>query len=170
MVDRHGFALAIRQFQLEAPLPYSQFFKAMHTFIDRTYAEFFRDEPDMPLPILEFRPIEGEWRGLFWPLHVTMIPAWITIDPFKAESTSEMLEVFVHELVHLWEWHVGYPVNVEDNEHGQQFLDRIHDFGIVAVGKKGRARGYIGEVWENWLKRNADLNGYLEMGDAVEPA
>lgn len=164
----HEIALLLRSHQ-EQHHDVGKWFTAVHTFIDRTVAEFFpEDVGKLPTPVISFEPIPGERRGEYRPWDGYFLPHKIVVDPFKMTNGLECCEILAHELVHLWEWYLGYPMI--DNNHTQAFHDKMMDYGIVVEGDTGNHVGTLGDVWVDWLEHNHDLGlASYDMGDAVNP-
>lgn len=131
-------------------------FKALHTFADRTVEFFFSDTPDIPHPVLAFDKVRSSCRGEYRPVDGLLLEHRITIDPYKVSNGAEAAEVLAHELVHMWQHHLGKMP--ERNYHNAEFHNRIGLMGIMTSGKRGHHEGYIeGDVWQEWLDQNDDL-------------
>lgn len=137
---------------------FGAFFKAMHTFTERTIEKFFADTPDLPRPILKFEPVRATCRGKYEPKDGLTLHDSITIDPFKCATGVDVAEVLAHELVHEWQHHVGRLP--ERNFHNSEFHARLGLMGLKSTGKTGRHIGFIddGELWQRWVYvENKDL-------------
>lgn len=150
-----SIAHVLRQHQ-EAHDLLGTFYKAMHTFSDRTVERFFDDTPDLPHPVLEFAPVTASCKGEYQVRDGMALEHRITIDLTKCATAEDAAEVLAHELVHLWQAHLERLP--ERNYHSSDFHNRLGLMGILSSGKRGHHVGYVeGDVWREWLEENADL-------------
>lgn len=145
---------ALRAHQEEDP-ELGGFFKALHTFIDRTIVKFFMDSPNLPHPVVSLDKIKGNQRGEYRQKDGYALTHVITIDPFKVATGADAAEVVAHELVHVWQAYIGKPV--ERNYHSAEFHDRMMLYGILTDGRDGRHMNYLGDIWQEWMDWNSDL-------------
>lgn len=135
---------------------FGAFFKALHTFVDRTLERFFEDTPGMPHPVVALEKVRASCRGEYLPKDGRTLEHCITVDPFKCKNGEEAAEVLAHELVHAWQFAVGRLP--ERNYHNSEFHNRMGLMGILSSGKAGHHNGYLeGDVWRDWLGENGDL-------------
>jgi hypothetical protein len=135
---------------------FGAFFKALHTFAERTIGTFFADTPQMPHPIISLDKVRSTCRGRYMPKDGMMLNDSITLDPFKIKDGVDAAEVLAHELVHVWQHHVGKLP--ERNYHNAEFHNRLGLMGIMSSGKRGHHSGYVeGGVWPDWISQNEDL-------------
>lgn len=162
-------ATELRHHQEQDPIMGS-FFKALHEWTLRTIIQFFREDmPEMGYPCFRFAKLDGERRGEYTPKDGACLPDVISMDPEVIRDGLEAAEVIAHELVHLWQNHLGYTL--ENNLHDESFHNKMADYGIVTEGDAGNARGTIGDVWEDWLKDNEDLKlRYYGLGPLEDKA
>lgn len=149
----------VRMLQCSQPEPVGGFFASVHRFMGRTRAQFFEEDwALMPYPFIEIGKLPGERRGQYWPVNGMFLPCVITLDVRKIKTGEEFAEVLAHEATHLWEHHLGYQM--VGNKHEEHFHNKMADMGIASNNDgEGHCqhRGYIGEVWADWLGANADL-------------
>lgn len=145
------------------------FFKALHTFADRTRMRFFQDTPDLPYPVVALEPDRKDRKGYYTLKDGYTLIHRINLNPVVLRNGAEAAETLAHEMVHMWQAHVGRPM--ERNYHGAEFHARMRVFGIETKGKRGDHLGYFDETWENWLDANADLSleKFLLPGTGAEP-
>jgi hypothetical protein len=161
-------SLVLRQHQ-EADPELGLFFKALHTFADRTAAQFFSDTPDLPHPVVALEPDRKDRRGYYTAKDGYTLVHRINLNPVVLRDGREAAETLAHEMVHLWQAHVGRPM--ERNYHGAEFHARMRLYGIESSGKRGDHVGYIDHVWTNWLVANDDLqlHKFVLPGTGAEP-
>jgi hypothetical protein len=109
----------------------------------------------MPTPVLMFERLPGKRLAAYTPQDTTTLRHVIRLDVWKAATGYDLCEPLVHELVHLWESHCGYPQ--AENWHHDRFHERMMDMGIMTRGRHGRHVGYIEDVWEEWMLAQDDL-------------
>lgn len=135
---------------------FGAFFKALHLFAERTIGMFFADTPQMPHPFISLDKVRSSCRGRYMPKDGMMLNDSIVLDPFKITTGVDAAEVLAHELVHVWQQHVGKLP--ERNYHNSEFHNRLGLMGIASSGKRGSHSGYIeGGVWADWISQNKDL-------------
>jgi hypothetical protein len=152
----------LRKFQEADPVT-GEIFKAVHEVIDRTIAKFFPEDADlMPHPVVSFEVIHSGRLAEYYPRDGYTMADRINVDPFKVRNGIELPELLAHELVHVWENHLGYPFM---GTHERQFHDKMLDFGIVTEGLVAQHTGYMGDVWQEWMDELADLHlGRFQLG------
>jgi len=144
----------IRNQQLSDPL-LGDVYEALYEAENRLRDGFYEvDAIDMPFPIIRFGALPRNrlaeyimFDGIFWTV--------ITIDPAKHRTAAGAVEYLAHEMTHMWMDWLGYPM--ANNYHDKTFHETMASYGISTSGRFGDHRGYIGDVWENWLKNNDDL-------------
>lgn len=146
-------------------------FRALHTFIDRTRAEFYAEWPEMPYPVVAMEKDRRKRLGYYTQKDGYTLIHRINLNPYALRTGWEAAETLAHELVHLWQMHVGRPC--KNNYHGREFHEMMAAYGIVTDGRGGYHKGYTDDgVWAVWKKRNEDLqleNFVLPGMDAKEP-
>lgn len=153
----------IRLGQCEAP-PFADLFRRLYKFVRLSTVEFFADTPGMPIPVLTLEALPGNKRlAMYVPQDTTTLKHVIKLDPYKAHTAHDLCEPLVHEMVHMWEAHCGYPQ--AENYHHDRFHERMVEMGIATKGRHGRHVGYEGEVWEDWMIEC----GHLRLMDFVLP-
>lgn len=159
----------LRQHQ-EADPNLGPFFLALHTFADRTKKAFFEDAPDMPHPVVALEPDRKDRRAYYTAKDGYTLVHRINLNPVVLRNGEEAAEALAHEIVHLWQYHVGRPM--ERNYHSAEFHARMRLYGIETSGKRGEHVDYIDATWANWMKTNADLRlpEFLLPGKGEEPA
>lgn len=158
----------LRQHQESDPV-FGDFFTALHAFADRTAAEFFSDTPDLPHPVVALEPDRKDRRGYYTAKDGYTLVHRINLNPVVLRNGEEAGETLAHEMVHLWQAHVGRPM--ERNYHGSEFHARMRQYGIETRGKGGDHVRYIDVTWPNWLVENSDLNleKFQLPGKGVKP-
>lgn len=131
------------------------FFAALHTFADRTKETFFKDAPDLPCPVVSMEKDRRNRHGYYSEKDGYTLVHRINLNPFSLRTGAEAAETLAHEMVHLWQAHIGRPCR--RNYHGAEFHSRMAQYGIVTQGKRGHHKGYSDATWSNWMKSNADL-------------
>lgn len=131
------------------------FFKALHVFADRTAARFFGDTPDLPHPVVALEPDRKDRRGYYTSKDGYTLVHRINLNPVVLRDGEEAAETLAHEMVHLWQYHVGRPM--ERNYHSAEFHARMRLYGIETSGKRGEHVSYLDDTWTNWMQSNADL-------------
>lgn len=152
--DPVRIAQDLRTYQ-EADAELGPLFQRMYKFSDRTIEEFFQDTPSLPKPVLSFDKDHKDRRGHYSQMDGYRLVHKINLNPFVLATAEEAAEVLAHELVHLWQAHVGRPIM--RNYHGTEFHLRMRQYGIETEGKEGRHLRYIDVTWPNWLVENEDL-------------
>lgn len=148
-------AQALREHQI-ADLETGLMYRAVHEFTLRTLLEFFyRDIDEMGYPCIRFERIDSESLAEYRPVDGYRLPNSITIDPFKLDTGAELFELIAHELVHQWLHMLEYDQS--GNKHEQPFQDKMMDYGIVTEVGTGKRLGTVGDIWEDWLGVNSDL-------------
>jgi SprT-like family len=131
-------------------------FKALHVFADRTIKEYYlEDYPDMPYPVLAMEKDRRSRKGYYTVVDGYRLIHRINLNPYALKTGEDAAETLVHEMVHLWQGHVGRPI--KRNYHSAEFHQKLAEFGIISQGKRGDHIRYEIE-WHNWLAENADLN------------
>lgn len=130
-------------------------FRSLHLFADRTKERFFEDSPDMPDPVIAMEPDRASRRGYYTTIDGYALAHRINLNPLVLRGGEEAAEVLAHEMVHLWQAHVGRPI--ERNYHGHEFHVRMRQYGIETDGKSGEHVRYFDPTWPNWLVENEDL-------------
>lgn len=98
----------------------------------------------------------GRYRmAEYTPKNSFMLPHAIALNFMEMDTGIDVCEHIAHELVHMWEHSLGYDLS--GNAHNEQFHNKMSDYGIATQGVMGRHVGYMGDVWQDWLKRNEDL-------------
>lgn len=147
-------AMRLRAHQ-ESDETFGTFFKALHTFADRTVEEFFSDTPDLPHPVVSLEEDRLSRKGHYRPKDGYALIHNINLNPLAHVNGEEAAETLGHELVHLWQYHIGRPM--QRNYHNAEFHERMRLYGIETDGKAGRHVQYIDVTWPNWLVENEDL-------------
>lgn len=128
------------------------FFEMLTLFASRTIKEFFSDTPSMPVPIISLEPEHGDRRASYRPVDGLTLRNRINLNPMVLRDGEDAAVSLAHELVHLWQDHVGSPL-----AHDEAFEARLLSIGIRTAGPKAITIGF--EVsWESWLAENDDLN------------
>lgn len=145
------------------------FFTALHTFVIRTIDEFYSDTPGLPYPVLALEPDRKGRRGYYTERDGYALVHRINLNPYALRTGEDAAHTLAHELVHLWQSHIGAPM--VRNYHGEQFHQRMADYGIETTGKLGTFSRYIDTTWPNWLVENADLEleKYILPGKDEKP-
>lgn len=138
----------------EADETFGAFFHALHTFADRTIKQFFDDSPDMPYPTISLEEDRLSRKGHYRPKDGSALTDNININPLAHTNGEEAAETLAHELVHLWQNHVGRPM--KRNFHNAEFHQRMSLYDIETSGKAGY-HGALGNGWHVWLAENEDL-------------
>lgn len=133
---------------------FGAFFKALHTFADRTLDEFFSDTPDIPHPVISLEEDRLSRAGHYRPKDGYALVHNINLNPLAHTDGEQAAETLAHELVHLWQAHIGRPM--KRNFHNAEFHARMAQYGITTLGKNG-AHDERSIVWANWLVENEDL-------------
>ena len=131
------------------------FFKALHTFAIRTIDEFYKDTPGMPYPVIALEADRRSRRGYYTERDGYALVHRINLNPFALANGEEAAFTLAHELVHLWQHHIGKPM--VRNYHGADFHQRMAEYGIETEGKAGTFMRYVDVTWPNWMEENADL-------------
>lgn len=145
---------ALRDHQSNDPI-LGSFFKALHWFAIRTIDTFYQDTPGMPLPVIALEQDRRSRRGYYTERDGYALVHRINLNPFALHNGEEAAFVLAHELVHLWQAHIGRPM--VRNYHGADFHQRMAEYGIETAGKAGRFVKYLDITWPNWLEENSDL-------------
>jgi len=153
---------ALRQHQEQDPV-LGTFFKALHAFADRTIDEFYADTPSLPHPVVAMEKDRANRLGYYTQRDGYALVHRINLNPFAHKDGESAAETLAHELVHLWQAHVGRPI--KRDYHGAEFHGRMAQYGIETEGKRGKHVRYIDVTWPNWMEMNADL----ELGRFVLP-
>lgn len=140
----------------EADPTLGRLFGALHTFADRTIERFFEDTPDLPYPVVAMEKDRRNRLGYYTSQDGYTLVHRINLNPFALKTGEQAAETLAHELVHLWQGHVGRPI--KRNYHSSEFHTRMRLYGIETDGKKGTHVRYIDSTWPNWLVENEDLN------------
>lgn len=130
-------------------------FRALHTFADRTIDEFYQDTPDLPYPVVCMEKDRRNRLGYYTIRDGYTLVHRINLNPYSLKNGVEAAETLAHEMVHLWQAHVGRPC--QRNYHSAEFHARMALYGIETHGKRGHHRGYCEDVWAQWMARNSDL-------------
>jgi hypothetical protein len=154
MANRDKLALEVREQQENDP-GLGAFFKAMHTFADRTMETFFQDAPNMPSPVISLERDRPNRLGYYRPKDGTLLYDRININPRACRDGKVAAETLAHELVHLWECHTG--VMTKGNNHKNCFHEKMLQYGIQTKGRLGHHIGYSGTIWPDWMEENKDL-------------
>jgi hypothetical protein len=149
-----SITLALRRHQ-EQDEVLGPFFKALHTFADRTIDEFFSDTPDLPYPVVAMEKDRVGRLGYYTERDGYALIHRINLNPYALSNGEQAAETLAHELVHLWQAHVGRPI--KRDYHSAEFHQRMAEYGIETSGKKGRHIRYIDITWHNWMEENSDL-------------
>lgn len=131
------------------------FFKALHAFADRTIAEFFHDTPGIPHPVVALEPDRKNRRGFYTPMDGYALVHRINLNPMALRNGEEAAETLAHEIVHLWQYHIGRPI--KKDFHTKDFHDRMLLYGIETTGKHGTHARYTDGTWQAWMEQNKDL-------------
>lgn len=145
---------ALRKHQEDDPV-LGGLFRALHTFADRTMGEFFADTPSLPYPVVAMERDKSTRRGYYTDRDGYALVHRINLNPYCLRNGAEAAETLAHELVHLWQSHVGRPI--KRNYHGAEFHLRMAEYGIETSGKLGAHIRYADVTWPNWMETNADL-------------
>lgn len=153
----------LRKHQEEDPT-LGPLFKALHTFCDRTIEEFFKGE-DMPYPVIAMEKDRRSRLGYYTQRDGYALVHRINLNPFGLRNGVDAAHTLAHELVHLWQAHVGRPC--KRNYHGLEFHARMALYGIETRGRNGYHAGAVtgSDTWAKWMERNADL----ELGSYMLP-
>ena len=159
---------ALRKHQESDPI-LGGFFRALHTFADRTIDEFFADTPGLPYPVVALERDKRSRRGYYTERDGYALVHRINLNPYALHNGAQAAETLAHELVHLWQAHVGRPM--QRNYHGAEFHVRMAEYGIETQGKLGTHVRYIDVTWPNWMVENADLQleDYILPGEETKP-
>lgn len=151
--DFHAIARLRENQKREGPL--GALFEALYSFAERIYDEYFYDAPEMPLPFITLEREERHKLGSYVPANTYGITNVINLNPFEHATGADLAVTLAHEIVHLWEAHVGAPTL--DNLHTAQFHERMWTlYGIRTDGDDGVAYN-VDERWEEWMRENEDL-------------
>jgi hypothetical protein len=143
----------LRQHQ-EADPTFGGLFTALHTFADRTMEEFYYDAPAMPYPVVALEKDRRNRLGYYTQRDGYTLVHRINLNPFALKTGWDAAETLAHEMVHLWQGHVGRPL--KRNYHNAEFHARMALYGIETEGKLGQHKGY-GARWDAWRVENEDL-------------
>lgn len=154
MTEQQDITQALRQHQ-EGDTTLGPLFAALHTFADRTIEEFFADTPSLPHPVVAMEKDRANRLGYYTMRDGYALVHRINLNPFAHNDGASAAETLAHELVHLWQAHVGRPI--KRDYHSVEFHARMAEYGIETSGKKGRHVRYIDVTWPNWMEMNADL-------------
>ena len=158
MASTHGNAginERLRELQASDPV-LGPFFQTLNAFAERTIDQFYYDSPDMEVPILSLDKDLRSRRACLILKDGSMLENRINLNPFVLKTGVEAAEYLAHEIVHVWQVHVGRPC--VRNFHGKEFHRRMRRYGIMTTGKGGRHTGYIDDTWEQWMMENSDLD------------
>lgn len=145
--------MQLREHQAEDPV-LGELFKALHTFADRTVEEFFYDTPDLPHPVVAMEKDRASRRGFYTVRDGYTLIHRINLNPYALRDGEDAARTLAHELVHLWQQHVGRPC--KRNYHSAEFHARMAEYGITTTGKRGTFVE-AGGRWEAWMVENEDL-------------
>ena len=154
----------------EADPMLGQFFAALHTFADRLYEHFYSEYPDLPRPVVALEKDRSNRRGYYTEKDGYTFVHRINLNPFTLRNGVEAAETLAHEIVHLWQAHVGRPC--VRNYHGAEFHAQMALYGIETHGRLGYHRGYIDSTWADFMATcdDLDLASYVLPGmDAKAP-
>lgn len=169
MSDTLNIAMSLRAHQETDPT-LGRLFAALHTFADRTIEEFFPDTPDLPHPVVCMEKDRINRAGYYTSKDGYTLIHRINLNPFVLRDGLEAAETLAHELIHLWQMHVGRPT--KRNYHTAEFHEMMFNlYGIKTSGKAGKHSGHD-ERWDEWLEQNADLEldkFILPGADAKKP-
>lgn len=159
---------ALRAHQEEDPI-LGGLFCALHTFVDRTIDEFYSDTPELPYPVVALEADRRSRRGYYTERDGYALIHRINLNPFCLSNGAEAAETLAHELVHLWQAHIGEPM--VRNYHGARFHQRMAEYGLETTGKLGQIVGYTDATWPNWMTTNEDLHleSYILPGKTERP-
>lgn len=149
-----AITLRLREHQETDPT-FGPLFAALHTFADRTMAEFFYDAPKMPYPVLAMEKDRRTRRGFYTAQDGYTLIHRINLNPFSLKTGADAAQTLAHELVHLWQNHVGRPCR--KNYHNEEFHARMAQYGILTEGPRGVFVKYIDATWDAWMIENEDL-------------
>jgi len=145
-------------------------FKTLHAFADRTLEEFFWDTPDIPHPVIATEKDRGTRLGYYTSMDGYTLIHRVNLNVHALRNGAEAAETLAHELVHLWQDHVGRPC--KRNYHAAEFHARMAEYGIETKGRRGEHHGYTTGRWQAWMEENSDLNleqFILPGADATKP-
>jgi len=145
---------SLRAHQEKDPI-LGDFFAALHTFADRTMDEFYADTPGMPHPVVAMEQDRVNRLGYYTQRDGYALVHRINLNPYAHTDGEQAAETLAHEIVHLWQAHVGRPI--KRDYHGVEFHQRMAEYGIETTGKRGKHVRYIDITWPNWMEMNADL-------------
>lgn len=143
---------AVRQWQSDNSI----FFRAMYDLSARIRDEFYPDVPDLPKPLISLDDDRPNRRGWYMAQDGALLMDRINLNIDAIPDGLIAAEVLAHEMVHMFENHVGTPC--VDEHHGSLYHDRMRAYGIETIGDTGRHVGYFGTTWHDFLARNGDLN------------
>jgi hypothetical protein len=137
-------------------------FRSLHLFADRTVEQFFKDTPDLPKPVISLERDSKHRHGYFTERDGYALAYRINLNPFSLRTGAEAAEILAHEMIHLWQAHIGRPCvrNYHSAEFHAQMASR---YGIITTGKNGEHGGYLINpdtsvgIWEIWMESNSDL-------------
>lgn len=156
MTDTLDITMRLRQHQEQDPI-LGALFAALHTFADRTIERFYEDTPDLPYPVVAMEKDRRTRLGYYTQRDGYTLVHRINLNPYALRTGEEAAETLAHEIVHLWQEHIGKPC--QRNYHGAEFHRRMATYGIETKGKKGAHVGYVegDPTWPNWMVENEDL-------------
>jgi hypothetical protein len=160
--DHHATA-RLRENQMGHP-ELGGLFEALYTLTERIYGEFFWDAPEMPLPFITLEREQRGRLGSYVPWSTSSIANVINLNPFVHATGADLATTLAHEIMHLWENHVGEPTI--NNLHTERFHERMWTlYGIRTEGEEGVTFN-VDERWEDWMRTNDDLRleSYLLPG------
>ncbi len=168
MTNEPDVTAVLRQHQEGDPL-LGKLFAALHTFADRTIEEFFGDTPSLPHPVVAMEKDRATRLGYYTQRDGYALVHRINLNPFAHNDGASAAETLAHELVHLWQAHVGRPI--KRDYHGAEFHQRMLEYGIETSGKKGKHVRYADVTWPNWMETNSDLelDRFLLPGKETRP-
>lgn|SRR5678815_1891697 len=137
-------------------------YRALHTMVERTWAEWFYDDGCLPTYTLGFDETNNEefGKGYFVNVNGALLPNYISLNVWRHSNAEEVVETLCHEVTHLWQMKAGLPVG-----HADHFRVRMAEMGIAA-NSHGIHVAYTTGRWQAWLVENEDLQlaNYLLPG------
>jgi len=131
-------------------------FRALYEFMDRTIDEFYFDIPELPAPFLSLEKERGNMtRGSYVPADTVRLQHRINLNPFVLKDGVDAARTLAHELVHHWQF-----AQTGQTGHGQDFHERMRNYGLKTVGKNGHCIGTMDDdsTWPDWMIANEDLH------------
>lgn len=154
MIDIDDIEKDLRQHQ-EAAEGIGLFYGRLYKLAERIIEEFYTDVPGMPTPLISLDTDGGRRRGYYVPVDGSQLLNRISLNLDVLRDGAEAAETLAHEMVHLFENHIGQPC--ENEYHGEAFHARMSVYGIQTIGSRGRHVGYVDDRWQRFMETNADL-------------